>query len=635
MSDDIEFEDMNWGSLTKQLKAFNSKNKKKFNLKQFSNFILNNPSKFQKKTQQRANFYLNVILPKKGGGTGASVVQPENPDYNLKNMIEHYLGSVLTDEQKSQLDNLLDNTVLSYDELFQVDVALQDYINMYGLHRNVDYTNFVTDMLQNVQQGNPIDETIFAQYAPTVEAPTVDAPTVEDEEEYEPDDDYDSSEDQDYFKTFSDSSSGSSSSAGRRGGGTGASVPVPVATPTVQPTTEQIYELSDLLGEVGLPEERRDGIIQAYRYGVDYPTFIQNGGLDRLRSMIYNTNFGSGELQKIPDEQVIQDMMFDIATSGTTQADLIPREEDFDVYDAEANRLSPSERRRVLLEAAEVNNPSPRVAENTQLDEWDSDFDSELDDEVPDWVLRASDNSDNSVSSYEQDRLSDFDNPSAGKRGGKLAAHDMSDLLAASYDKKIHDVGDFKIDRQLSGQRAQVYYNPKTGQAVVVHRGTAGMHDWITDARMLFGDKKSKRFKHGEKVQKEAEQKYGKNIVTTIGHSLGSSIAERVGQDSHEVLTLNKPVTPKDLIKGKKVSDKQYDVRTAYDPVSILRPHQGGKEEQTIESITFNPLAEHKTDTLKRLDEDTLIGRGRMSSMMHKRGGSYFSSSPDVHYRIP
>jgi len=613
MSDDIEFEDMNWGSLTKQLKAFNSKNKKKFNLKQFSNFILNNPSKFQKKTQQRANFYLNVILPKKGGGTGASVVQPENPDYNLKNMIEHYLGSVLTDEQKSQLDNLLDNTVLSYDELFQVDVALQDYINMYGLHRNVDYTNFVTDMLQNVQQGNPIDETIFAQYAPTVEAPTVEA---QDEEEYEPDDDYDSSEDADYFKTFSDSSSGSSSSAGRRGGGSGASVPVPVpvAIDVVTPTFEQRNELNDLLDDVGLPQSSRNNIIQAYRYGVDYPTFIQNGGLDRLRSMIYNTNFGSDELQKIPAEQVIQDMMMFIAASGTTQADLISREDL-----AEANRLSPRASATVLGEAGEVNNPSPspRVAERVRLEE-DSDSDSDSDDSVRVIQIRQY--------PYEQDNQ---------QSGGKLAAHDMSDLLAASYDKKIHDVGDFKIDRQLSGQRAQVYYNPKTGQAVVVHRGTAGMHDWITDARMLFGDKKSKRFKHGEKVQKEAEQKYGKNIVTTIAHSLGSAIAERVGQDSHEVLTLNKPVTPKDLIKGKKVSDKQYDVRTAYDPVSILRPHQGGKEEQTIESITFNPLAEHKTDTLKRLDEDTLIGRGRMSSMMHKRGGSYFSSSPDVHYRIP
>jgi len=611
MSDDIEFEDMNWGSLTKQLKAFNSKNDKKFNLKQFSNFILNNPSKFQKKTQQRANFYLNVILPKKGGGTGSSKVQPENPEYNpeynIQLIIEHYLWSVLTDEQKSQLDNLLDNKVLSQDKLRQVDVALQNYINMHGLYRNVDYTSFVTDMLQDLEQGNPIDETIFAQYAPTVEAPTVEDESEDEEEsedESEDEEDYDDDESEDNFPIYG------------RGGGTGASVgvPVPVAIDVVTPTLAQVYELNDLLEDVELPEDRRNEIIQAYRYGVDYPTFIQNGGLDRLRSMIYNTEFGSDELQKIPPEQVIQDMMMFIATSGTTQADLIPREEDFNVYDAEATRLSPRASATVLGEAAEVNNPSPRRAENTE---------EELDDDVPDWVLRDSDNSD---FSYEQD------NPQSG---GKLAAHDMSDLLAASYDKKIHDVGDFKIDRQLSGQRVQVYYNPKTGQAVVVHRGTAGMHDWITDARMLFGDKKSKRFKHGEKVQKEAEQKYGKNIVTTIGHSLGSAIAERVGQDSHEVLTLNKPVTPKDLIKGKEVSDKQYDVRTAYDPVSILRPHQGGKEEQTIESITFNPLAEHKTDTLKRLNEDTLIGRGRMSSMMYKRGGSYCSSSPDVHYRIP
>jgi hypothetical protein len=331
--------------------------------------------------------------------------------------------------------------------------------------------------------------------------------------------------------------------------------------------------------------------------------------------MINNTNFDDDELRKIPPARVIQDMIFQIADSGATQAEYIPRED----LIADVNRLSPSASARVVANRL---SPPPRIVVDSRLAS-DSEFESDVNSED---FRRDSDASIPSEPSYEQD------NPQSG---GKLSAHDMSDLLAASYDKKIHDVGDFKIDRQLSGQRVQVYYNPKTGQAVVVHRGTAGMHDWITDARMLFGDKKSKRFKHGEKVQKEAEQKYGKNIVTTIGHSLGSAIAERVGQDSHEVLTLNKPVTPKDLIKGKKVSDKQYDVRTAYDPVSILRPHQGGKEEQTIESITFNPLAEHKTDTLKRLDEDTLIGRGRMSSMMYKRGGSYCSSLPDVHYRIP
>lgn len=631
MNDDIEFEDINWGSLTKQLKAFNSKNKKKFNLKQFSNFILKNPSKFQKKTQQRANFYLNVILPKKGGGTGASVVQVQpDPDYNIKNMIEFYLGYLLTADQKSEILNTaenLDNKVLSQDGLNQIEFAIQRYQRMYGRDPNVDYTSFVIGMLNDLAQGNQIDkkddEQRFAPYVPPQQ-------DVESDE-----DDYDEDEDRDKF----DSSDNIFDIFDTRGGGAGASVPVPAPAPVAidmeTPNFEQRQELTDLLRQVGLPEEERNGIIQAYRYNVDYPTFIQNGGLDRLRSMIYNTNFGRDELQKIPPARVIQDMMYDIATSGTTQADLIPREEDYNVYDAEADRLYPNTSATVLGEAGIVNDPPPRIALNPQLYE-ELNINDLNDSDLDGFDSNSLRDSDYTISSYEQDRLSDldgfdFDNP----RGGKLAAHEMSDLLAASYDKKIHDVGDFKIDRQLSGQRAQVYYNPKTGQAVVVHRGTAGMHDWITDARLLFGDKKSKRFKHGEKVQKEAEQKYGKNIVTTIGHSLGSVISERVGQDSHEVLTLNKPVTPKDLIKGKKVSDKQYDVRTAYDPVSILRPHQGGKEEQTIESITFNPLAEHKTDTLKRLDEDTLIGRGRMSSMMHQRGGSYCSSSPDVHYRIP
>jgi hypothetical protein len=97
-------------------------------------------------------------------------------------------------------------------------------------------------------------------------------------------------------------------------------------------------------------------------------------------------------------------------------------------------------------------------------------------------------------------------------------------------------------------------------------------------------------------------------------------VAEKVGQNSKEVLTLNKPTTLEDLAKGKKVSEKQTDVRTKYDPVSILRPYQKGSDAIEIESTTWNPLAEHKTDTLKRLDEDVMIGRGKLGMMM--RGGA-------------
>ena len=211
------------------------------------------------------------------------------------------------------------------------------------------------------------------------------------------------------------------------------------------------------------------------------------------------------------------------------------------------------------------------------------------------------------------------------KKGGALSSHVMSDLLAQSYEtknkkKRRLQVDGFHIDPSLSGERVQVWYNPTTNQAVVVHRGTASFQDAMTDARLFFGDKSGKRFRHAENIQKKAEAKYGKAHVSTIGHSLGSTLAEKVGQDSKEVLTLNKPTTLEDLAKGKKVSEKQTDVRTKYDPVSILRPHQKGSDAIEIESTTWNPLAEHKTDTLKRLDEDVMIGRGRLGDIMRGAG---------------
>ena len=211
------------------------------------------------------------------------------------------------------------------------------------------------------------------------------------------------------------------------------------------------------------------------------------------------------------------------------------------------------------------------------------------------------------------------------KKGGALSSHVMSDLLAQSYhtkDKKKRrlQVDGFHIDPSLSGERVQVWYNPTTGQAVVVHRGTQGFQDVMTDARLFFGDKSGKRFKHAENIQKKAEAKYGRENISTIGHSLGSSVAEKVGQGSKEVLTLNKPTTLEDLAKGKKVSEKQTDVRTKFDPVSILRPYQKGSDTIEIESTSYNPLAEHSTDTLKRLEEDVMIGRGNLGMIM--RGGA-------------
>lgn len=61
----INFEDMNWGSLTEQMKAYNSQHSKDMDLEGFARMIVADPKSFQKRTLKRARFYLNVLLPKK------------------------------------------------------------------------------------------------------------------------------------------------------------------------------------------------------------------------------------------------------------------------------------------------------------------------------------------------------------------------------------------------------------------------------------------------------------------------------------------------------------------------------------------------------------------------------------------
>jgi len=188
--------------------------------------------------------------------------------------------------------------------------------------------------------------------------------------------------------------------------------------------------------------------------------------------------------------------------------------------------------------------------------------------------------------------------------GGKLSSRYIEDFLSSSYDKSApNEIGDFVKDKKLSGQRAQVYHNTKTGQAVVVHRGSQGIHDWGNNLKMALGFSmgNTKRFSHGKKIQKEAEAKYGAKNISTLGHSLGGKIASDVGKDSGEIITLNKPVVGRDLFQknqGKK--ENETNIRTGHDVVSALDRNA----DFTIPSKSINTIAEHTTSVLDRTDKD-------------------------------
>lgn len=63
----------------------------------------------------------------------------------------------------------------------------------------------------------------------------------------------------------------------------------------------------------------------------------------------------------------------------------------------------------------------------------------------------------------------------------------LQSLLKNSYKgkKQAKKLDGYERDNSLSGQRVQVYHNKDTGKTVVSHRGTSGVQDMITDAKLM------------------------------------------------------------------------------------------------------------------------------------------------------
>jgi hypothetical protein len=201
-------------------------------------------------------------------------------------------------------------------------------------------------------------------------------------------------------------------------------------------------------------------------------------------------------------------------------------------------------------------------------------------------------------------------------KGGKIAVSAMNKLLNESYkskDKTAANIDNrYILDNELSTDKTKVYIDKNTGEAVIANRGTSDFKDIITDAKLLMGYKDKSRFGEARNVLNKVKSKYPNASIDSIGHSLGSAIAEDIGKDERvkNVITLNKPTTPKDLISRSKLDSKQIDIRTTGDLVSMLNPLQKGEKDIIINSETKNPYTEHKIDTLLRLPQDQIIGTG-------------------------
>lgn len=133
-------------------------------------------------------------------------------------------------------------------------------------------------------------------------------------------------------------------------------------------------------------------------------------------------------------------------------------------------------------------------------------------------------------------------------------------LLDAKLSKAVYtqepQVGDWKLDKSLSNQNRSVYYNPQTKKARVAFRGTdltnkkTRWDDIGTDILVGLGlQDLSNRMKAARKTTDLAVQKYGKNNVTTTGHSLGGTQSMYVNRKTGVKGTgFNAGVTPIDTL---------------------------------------------------------------------------------------
>lgn len=225
-----------------------------------------------------------------------------------------------------------------------------------------------------------------------------------------------------------------------------------------------------------------------------------------------------------------------------------------------------------------------------------------------------------------------FDRKTGRMIGNGMKASTLKDFLANSYKKNADQkVEGYTRDNELSGNRAQVYKND-ANEAVVVHRGTNSTKDWYVNALSAIGaHKKTNRYKHAQNIQKQAEAKYGANNTKTVAHSLGARLAEDVGGKSNETITFNKPVVLTNI--GKKISNKNTDIRTTIDPVSFLHHTQKNKGRiKTIKSGTWNPIAAHSTSKLDILG-DQMIGNGVKSSLSWINHVKSYANTHGISYK--
>jgi hypothetical protein len=171
--------------------------------------------------------------------------------------------------------------------------------------------------------------------------------------------------------------------------------------------------------------------------------------------------------------------------------------------------------------------------------------------------------------------------------------------------KKVMKKYGYKLDKSLSNDNEQVYYNPNQNKLLYNVAGTHNLKDVGTDVYLALGGlKNTNRYKEADETLKKAKAKYGVNNATITSHSLGGSIAQGIAKPDDQEYSLNAGYTIGQKTKGA----NQHNYRTQGDVVSFLKTI-GQKDNKSILGsfatggilgVATNLLKSHKPETIKK-----------------------------------
>ena len=181
-------------------------------------------------------------------------------------------------------------------------------------------------------------------------------------------------------------------------------------------------------------------------------------------------------------------------------------------------------------------------------------------------------------------------------RGGKIDNNEIkkpnhylgrSQLANAVYTNEIPK--HFTIDQEFNEEKQKVYLD-KNNKPIIAFRGTVptDINDLLNDAILLIGlEGFSPRFQNSVEFTKKVIDKYGKENISLVGHSLGSSIANYVsaetdifGEGFNTPSTLN-TFNPFSYYQNSKINN----FKTSNDLISTFNPIAETWDEHNSHSI--------------------------------------------------